>query len=85
MLPGESFSVPQLAKRHHIGESKIRALIRAGQLEAFDVSTRPGGRPQWRITMEAWERFQATRSSSVRVQASPIRRRRDRRITEYFQ
>lgn len=43
-------SVRQLAERWSVSQRKIRAMIRSGRLEAFDVGH---GREQWRISPEA--------------------------------
>jgi hypothetical protein len=74
-----------LAKRYHVNPAKIIGWIRTGELTAVNIASRPGQRPRWIITPEQLAAFESLRCSSVTVKPNPIRRRRDRRITEYFQ
>lgn len=61
----------------------IRSLIRSGAIEAVDVSLKPGGKPRFRISPEAFEDFQLRRRVQQPVKA--VRRRRvDQNVTQYF-
>jgi hypothetical protein len=54
---------PEVARHLRVKPAKIIAEIRAGNLEAIDVSAHPGiGRPRYRITAEALERWEARRA-----------------------
>lgn len=58
MNTSEFLSVPQLAERLHVRESKIRGWITRGELSAVDVSDRVGsGRPRWRIAEAELQQF----------------------------
>ncbi|MEX2386583.1 MAG: helix-turn-helix domain-containing protein [Phycisphaeraceae bacterium] len=73
------FTPPKYAKVLGCNVGKVLEFINTGQLEAFDVSTKPGiGRPRWRITAEAVERFERRRSSFTKqaAQRTTPRRRR---------
>lgn len=74
MLNPTVYSVPELAETHHIGESKVRAFIESGELRAVNLALRPGQRPRWQITAEAWEAFTLARSNAGRVKARQRRR-----------
>jgi len=49
--------IPEAAARHKLSEKMVRAAVRAGQMQSFDLR-RPGGRrPVYRVTsagVEAW-------------------------------
>lgn len=81
----DSYTPPRLAKRYSIKPSKVLGWIRSGELEAINISAKPGQRPRWVVTPEALVAFESRRSSSLTVKSDPIRRRKDRRVTEYFQ
>ncbi|MEX0655874.1 MAG: helix-turn-helix domain-containing protein [Phycisphaeraceae bacterium] len=71
------YTPPTLAKLFGINVSKVLAWIAAGELEAVDVSNRPGvGRPRWRISAEAIERFERRRSSFTTNKPTTTPRRR---------
>jgi hypothetical protein len=69
----DSFSVRGFARYYRIGEGKVRAWIRTGELVAVNVSSSPG-KPQWRITARSIEQFERRRSSAPLPKA-PRRRR----------
>jgi len=70
-----------------IDQAKVLHWIHTGQLEAIDVSERPGGRPRWRIPEDAWERFCRQRSNQATtppVRAPKRRRRRDEGVIQFY-
>lgn len=75
---------PALARRLAVKPEKVRAWILRGELEAVDVSDRAGlGRPRWRISQQAIEKFLARRSAQP--PPKPVRRRRrDDDEVDYF-
>ena len=80
------YTVPQFAKALGVNASKVLTWIHAGDLEAVDVSAKPGsGRPRWRISREALERFERSRSSYSKAQkpATPRRRRSSATVPQY--
>ena len=59
-----SFSPPELARRWRVSPDKVVGWIRSGELAAFNVAARPGGRPRWRVSPEAMAAFEAARSAT---------------------
>ena len=49
---------PELGRRWRVKPDKILVWIRSGELRAFDVSARPGGRPRFRIPLDAVIEFE---------------------------
>ncbi|MEM8738957.1 MAG: hypothetical protein AAGG38_10845 [Planctomycetota bacterium] len=59
-----TYTPPDLAKAEGVKPTKVLDEIRAGRLEAHDVSSKPGvGRPRYRITLEAIERWRKLRAA----------------------
>jgi hypothetical protein len=75
----ESFTVPELAEREHIGQSKLRAWIESGELLAVNLATRRGSRPRWHVSRESWDAFKLARSNAGLARAR--RRHRSQRFT----
>jgi excisionase family DNA binding protein len=48
---------PQIAKALGVGNDKVWGWIRRGELVATNVTTKPGGRPRWRISKEDFDAF----------------------------
>lgn len=65
------FTVADLAARWQLSGQAVRALIRGGRLPAIDVGR--GGRPNWRVSPEAVEAFEANHGTRPNV-----RRKRER-------
>ena len=59
------YSVAELAKALRVKPEKVQLWIRAGELAAFNVASKPTGQPQWRITAEALAAFQAMRAAKL--------------------
>lgn len=59
------YRVAELAKLLQVKPEKIQLWIRAGELEAFNVASKPTGQPQWRITAAALAAFQAKRTANL--------------------
>ncbi len=75
MFESTTYTPPELAKRWRVKPSKVLTWIRCGELDAIDVSSRPGiGRPRFRVSSEAVERFELGRA----VKPKPKRRRQNR-------
>lgn len=84
-----SFTVKQVADSEQIGVSTLLDLIRDGELIAYDISRRVGGKPSWRITEEELAAFRERRSSVKPVKAlkqrrRPITRTREEEAAAYF-
>ena len=73
MLP-EWSTPPECARFLRIRSGKLLSWIRTGELRAFDVSERQGGRPRWKIRASDLEDFLRRRSSTPKPK--PTRRRR---------
>jgi len=76
---------PQIAEQYHVAPETVIGWIRAGELPAIDVSSRPGvGRPRFRIDPADLAMFDARRQ--VVTPAKPTRRRRKRNpdVIEFF-
>lgn len=79
-------SPPQLAKLWRCKSEKVLTFIKTGQLEAVDLSLRPGvGRPRWKITPESVKRFEAARSNRTAARSAPRKyaRRQKPSIPQY--
>lgn len=57
----EYFTPPELARKWGFGRDKVLAWIHSGKLEAINAATHTGGRPRYRITMEAIRKFEKSR------------------------
>jgi hypothetical protein len=85
MLPPDptTFTVDDLARRWRVSPDKVRLWIAAGELTALNTAASPGGRPRWRIALDAVLAFESRRASSARKTPS-VRRRKQTGVIEYF-
>jgi excisionase family DNA binding protein len=77
-----SFTVAEVAFRLRVGEDKVRAWVRRGELAAVNVAAALCGRPQLRITPEALALFEQQRSAALPPKL-PRRRRRAIQVDYY--
>ncbi len=70
-----TYGVKQFAERYRVGQHTVLAWISSGELNAVNVSRRPGGKPRWRITSEALQAFELLRSARP-VEFQPRRRKK---------
>ena len=57
------FTVQDLCERYRVSEGTVLHWLHSGQLEGVHVGRRPGAKkPRWRITQEALEAFELTRT-----------------------
>lgn len=76
---------PELARRWRVKSEKILRFIRAGELRAFDVSTKPGvGRPRFRIPLDAITEFESRRTHKPATKPARRKRRRNAEVVEFF-
>jgi hypothetical protein len=68
-----SFTPPQLAQRWGVSPDRIRAMVRSGRLKGFNIAE-PGERPQFRITPEVVEQFEAGVVVKPKSKTPPRRR-----------
>jgi hypothetical protein len=78
------FTPPQIARTRRIRVGKVLDWIRRGELVAVNLAEKRGGRPRWRISPEALERFDQTRSSRRPVLTRKPRLPRSDMVTEFF-
>jgi hypothetical protein len=71
----KTLTTAQLAARWGVKQSKVIALIRSGELEGFNVALKPDGRPRFRVSPEAVQKFEERRA----VQPAPKQPRRYRK------
>ena len=79
----ESLTPPDIARELKIKPSKVLAWIASGELVAFNVATKLGGRPRWRVPRPALDTFLAGRQCR-RQPAGRTRRRRQPAVIEFF-
>jgi hypothetical protein len=79
------FTPPQLARRWQVSRSKVLGWLARGELRGINVAGRLGGRPRWRISLDAVLQFEQERSAVPQTPAGPRRRRAaPTGIIEYF-
>jgi hypothetical protein len=72
MTSGCWHKVSEVADILATSQSRVLTLIHSGEIDAVDVSENPGtGRPRWRVTPEALQRFAEQRSSRARHAPEP--------------
>ena len=58
-----TLSVHDVCEHYGVGEHTVLGWIKRGELRAFNVGRRPGGkRPRWRITAQALAEFERSRT-----------------------
>jgi hypothetical protein len=72
----------EVARRYRVGEDKVRAWIRAGELAAINTATVACARPRFVFTADALAAFERRRSAAPI--AKPQRRRRKPEIKDYY-
>lgn len=77
-------TVPQLADEYGVTQHTVLGWIRSGELAAVNVARKSGGRPQWRISREAIERFEAGRTATPKPAATKTRRQKSPEVIEFF-
>jgi excisionase family DNA binding protein len=80
---GRGMTVPDLARRLRVGEDKIRAWIRRGELAAVNTASAQCGRPRWIIPPESLAAFERRRAGGP-PHGAPRRRRRATSATDFY-
>ena len=75
-------SPPQIAEDLGVAVEKVHTWIRAGELEAVNISTIVGSRPRWKVSPDAFDRFLDTRRQ--RQPDKPMRRKRRRELVAFY-
>ena len=73
MMPRIMLRVKDVAEEMGVSQHTVGVWINSGELAAVNVGRKPGGKPIWRISAEALEEFQASRTKAP---ALPRRRRK---------
>ena len=80
-----SHTVTDLMHRFGVSQHTVLAWIDSGELKAVDVSRKRGGKPRWRITQEALELFEQSRTKTPAPPPSPRRRKKtDPEVMEFI-
>lgn len=82
--PRAKTTVPAYAEECGVTQATVLLWIRNGELQAVNVARKPGGRPSWRISREAIERFEAGRTATPRPVATKTRRRKSPEVIEFY-
>ena len=83
--PDRYFTPPQLARRWQVSRSKILGWLARGEMRGIDLATRRGGRPRWRIPLDAVLEFEQRRAAVPQTPAGPRRRKSaPAGVIEYF-
>jgi excisionase family DNA binding protein len=72
---------PAVARQLRVHPEKVRAWILRGELSAFNLADRIGGRPRWRISEADLADFLRRRAASP---GPRIRRRRRREVSNFI-
>ncbi|MSQ94327.1 MAG: DNA-binding protein [Gemmataceae bacterium] len=79
-----TLSVRDLCDRYGVGEHTVLSWIRSGELRAVNVGRRPGAKkPRWRITQEALDAFELSRTPTP-PQPRALRRKRPVEVIEFY-
>ena len=76
------YTVADLCQRWRVGGDKIRALIRAGKLQAINTSMTDCARPRYVVMPEEVARFEQSRSTAP--PPKPKRRKRQSHLIDYY-
>lgn len=76
-------TVREFSRRYRVGEDKVRAWIRRGELRAINTAAALCGRPRWVIPPEALPEFEKYRCGGP-VPKSPRRRRRQTQEIDFY-
>jgi hypothetical protein len=78
------YTPPQLARLWQVSRKKILGWLARGELRGIDLATRRGGRPRWRIPLDAVLAFEQARAAVPTAEVAPRRRRPAVGVIEYF-
>ncbi len=84
-MSGRIVTVRQFAEEFQTNTAKALEFIANGELRAFNIARRLGGKPRWRITQDAIDEFIARRSSKPPTPPpKPTRAKRQANAVEYY-
>ena len=76
-------TVREVARRYRVGEDKVRAWIRSGELRAINTAAVACGKSRWVIPPEALSEFEHRRVASP-PHPKPRQRRRQQGATDFY-
>ena len=80
----KAITPPAYAKRLGVKADTVRAWIDSGALVGLDCSTKPGGKPRWRLSESAIAAFEASRQSRPKPKATRRRRKQQPGVIQFF-
>ena len=85
-MPASALKVHEVAAYFQVREQQPLIWIARGDLEAIDISSRPGlGKPRWRILPSAIADFEIARTAKTPAKKERrVKKKKDPAITEYF-
>ena len=79
-----SFTVHQVADRYVVSKRVVLSWLGSGQLRGINVARHAGAkRPTWRITAEALQAFELSRTPAAAPSRAP-RRKRPAEVIEFY-
>jgi hypothetical protein len=78
------YTVNDIMQRYEVSQHTVLEWIDSGELRAVDVSRKRGGKPRWRITVQALEAFEQSRTKTPAPPPSPRRRKRQDDVIEFI-
>jgi hypothetical protein len=75
---------PEVAREYGVEPAKVLAWIRAGELPAINLATKPTGRPRFMIREKDIEAFEERRAAKPPVARTPRRKRAQTDIIQFF-
>jgi hypothetical protein len=75
-------TVADVARRYRVGEDKVRAWIRKGELQAINTAAVLCGKPRWVILPDALVAFERVRQGGP--PPKPAQRRRRQTLIDYY-
>jgi excisionase family DNA binding protein len=82
--PAPYYTPPQLARRWSVSRSKVLRWLATGELRGIDLATRRGGRPRWRVPLDAVLAFEAAWPSTPIPASQRRRKAAPAGVIEYF-
>ena len=79
-----TYEVKDICDRYTVGEHTVLSWIRSGQLRAFNVSRKTGGRPRWRVTGDALAVFEQSRTPTPTLPRKRRTKRAAGEIIEFY-
>jgi hypothetical protein len=76
--------VRDVARRYRVGEDKVRAWIRRGELQALDTSEVTCARRRFVITPESLAKFELARQAATTSPKPVPRRKRGAKMKDYY-